>query len=158
MGCDIHAYIEFRDGDRWSGFAGRVNPGRNYKVFGILAGVRTDGPPVIQPRGVPPDMSWQTNDDFHLHVVENDKEVWEGAVARATAEEWVKSGASQWHVDGRRVTHPDWHTASWLTLPEYEAALQRFTDTEPEYRAVAAAMRELELCGCVTRLVFWFDN
>lgn len=158
MGCDIHAYVEYRERDRWSGFGGRLNPGRNYEAFGILAAVRGDGPAIVEPRGVPSDMSWEATDDFYMHVVENDKDAWEGAVKRSTAEEWIQHGASRWHTDGRRITHPDWHTPSWLTLPEYDAALARFSAREPEYRAVAAAMRELEACGYETRLVFWFDN
>jgi hypothetical protein len=45
MGCDIHAYVESKkpDSKTWWGFGGRINPGRNYRMFGKLAGVRCDG-------------------------------------------------------------------------------------------------------------------
>lgn len=46
MGCDIHAYVEYKKADNngdWISFGGRINPGRNYSLFGRMAeGVRTD--------------------------------------------------------------------------------------------------------------------
>ena len=45
MGCDIHLYIEYKnkkvafDGykDNWHSFGQRINPGRNYAMFALMA-------------------------------------------------------------------------------------------------------------------------
>jgi hypothetical protein len=67
MGCDIHVYIEFKKGDapwtadehhRYDPEDNYVNAvqasGRDYNLFGKLAGVRSAGP---QPKGFPNDAS-----------------------------------------------------------------------------------------------------
>lgn len=90
MGCDIHMYVERKVGDTWQQVSeeegirhpywdGAMNekskeyfdkkcwdPGRNYALFGLLAGVRsTIFSPFVEPRGLPEDLS------------EGVKEVWE---------------------------------------------------------------------------------
>lgn len=82
MGCDIHLYVEVRKNGKWERVGSMVKNeyywpeeehsddpeskpmvrerfwrGRNYSLFGILAGVRTDGPPIVKPRGIPKDAS-----------------------------------------------------------------------------------------------------
>jgi hypothetical protein len=72
MGCDIHATWEFQEsaqgywvnGYSWTFEAdGLMEPyvpileERSYHVFGILAGVRGDGLPIAEPRGIPEDCS-----------------------------------------------------------------------------------------------------
>ena len=51
----------------------------------------------------------------------------------------------------------DAHTPSWLTPDEFEAALDGMQETD-EYRALLAAMREMQRLGSEARIVFWFDN
>lgn len=68
MGCDIHAYAEAKMFGRWIPMGkivkdhrgqimvGYVYEGRNYSLFGKLAGVR-GGDILIEPRGIPEDVS-----------------------------------------------------------------------------------------------------
>ena len=76
MGCDIHMYVEYRFDGKWvCGDYFEKNPyyngvdsdeskynvvniynGRNYELFGVLAGVRNyDVPCISEPRGLPND-------------------------------------------------------------------------------------------------------
>lgn len=68
MGCDIHFYVEKRRGDAWTFVEEPDEPGRNYELFSVLAGVQPQpGYPVAVPRrGLPDDVSEgvQTEWDF----------------------------------------------------------------------------------------------
>jgi len=162
MGCDIHCYMEYKPAtsDRWSSFGGRINPGRNYAAFGQLAGVR-GGTAMVDPRGVPDGLGWQAADDNRIYISDTPSD---GTVTPQKAAQWVASGSSHYIMshDGRPVcvSHPDHHTHSWLAPDEWEAALARETEwpVGVEYRAMSAAMRELERSGAQVRVVFWFDN
>lgn len=175
MGCDIHLYIEYRKkpapntipepGRRWNSLGGRINPGRNYALFAALAGVRGDGP---EPKGYPEDAGFWADEDATVFISDTPSENY---VTPATAERWVKEwgckyrngrdGAPKW------VTCPDWHSHSWATIAELEAAVEigETRDAalgerwrEVEYRAVLAAMRSLAADGNEVRAVYWFDN
>lgn len=56
MGCDIHAFLEIKVNDEWL-YYGQVDFDRNYEMFGKVAGVRGEGPPIQMPRGWPQDAS-----------------------------------------------------------------------------------------------------
>jgi len=71
MDTDIHIYLEYsrrgvRGGDKyWSTFGGQFHPGRDYELFGIIAGLRTfEDTKHIPLRGVPDDIGWETSDDW----------------------------------------------------------------------------------------------
>jgi hypothetical protein len=78
MGCDIHMFIEYspyegQGGRSWRSMGGRYNPGRDYDMFEVMAGVRGDAA-VFEPRGVPEGhLSWEAADylkedtDLHSH-------------------------------------------------------------------------------------------
>ena len=134
MGCDIHCYIEYREPGResWSGFGGRINPGRNYWIFGALAGVRADHIPHLEPRGFPLDCGYSTWDDNTIYVSDDQVEPWENDsgstfYSRAHAEEYVGKGYCQYVARGSShrsfVTRSDHHSHSWLTPDEYETAI-----------------------------------
>lgn len=79
MGCDIHCYVEYRnpkseyDPTRWNDFGGQINPGRNYRIFGALAGVRHGQPKGCVPaRGIPPDLAWQAHGDWWVYVTDDE--------------------------------------------------------------------------------------
>jgi hypothetical protein len=172
MGCDIHMYLEFKDpnpqwvptGSPWRGWP-RVNPGRDYELFGYLAGVRSSADPVVEPRGIPDDIAWETANDWFLRI--NDeyaaRDDMSGYCTLAKAQEWSAYGHKIINDDQGnpyRVEHPDWHTPTWLTLDEYTQALAKI---KPEpyqmgYWALLGAMKELAWYHMDTRLVFWFDN
>lgn len=170
MGCDIHVYPEYRDAkqsrEHWYGFGGRFNPGRDYEMFELLAGVRgKETAALIEPRGVPENLSWQADDDYWMRVTDDKADSRESnEIAEADAQKYLGYGSIQHPTQPKRISSPDWHTASWLTLAEYEAVLGQYVlahGTEflsAEYPALAAALRSLESRGLETRIVFWFDN
>lgn len=75
MGADIHMFVEYgsyitRDNDQaWECVGGRWNPGRDYHMFAILAGVRDDWDDphqLFEPKGVPEGrLSWEAEDYLH---------------------------------------------------------------------------------------------
>jgi hypothetical protein len=172
MGCDIHCYVEHTASDQrgWSSFGGRINPGRDYRMFAILADVRNYGDVtlevVVSPRGFPADASWQAKSDNCCWVRESPDDTGQEC-SLASAEDWVERGLSHWVGEGKKqVTQPDWHSHSWLTPDEWQAALFRRGEAvqggwgqyDPEYDALLAAMRAFESRGGMARIVFWFDN
>jgi hypothetical protein len=56
VGADIHAFVEYKVDKEYFSLA-EINFGRNYELFGLLAGVR-GGEPLFDPKGSPTDMSW----------------------------------------------------------------------------------------------------
>lgn len=62
MGCDIHAHLEIKVNDKWEHWSA-LNLGRDYELFGLMAGVRGDLDPVSQPKGLPEDASLLTKMD-----------------------------------------------------------------------------------------------
>jgi hypothetical protein len=181
MGCDIHMYPEYRrrGSDWWDGFTGRWHPGRDYALFGFLAGVRDDGPPVARPRGFPTDAGYRAKEDYILYVTPDEESAnrWridgDDAIPRERAERWIGYNSSRWiegpHAEPRnglvgKISDPDAHTATWLSLEEFRQAVRLREEkyvpypVASEYRALLAALESLERDGHETRVVFWFDN
>lgn len=159
MGCDIHAYIEYRNRrGRWENvqgvwtakkhqrFHGEYDEStsghldRNYRMFGMLAGVRVPELQVYERRGVPESMAWRTIDAYAIAV--DDKFLaqhpdYDGVISTRKANEYVGNGWSQDvvvlnsdgnPVDRRYVSGPDWHSASWLATHEYAEVLRRYNE------------------------------
>lgn len=173
MGCDIHAHIEYAEYERegtpiWWHYC-TFFAGRDYWLFALMAGVRaySGETPLVDPRGVPSGMTWETEGAFTLRVVEAETHH-EGECSRKDAESWVRSGASKLltEPDAKypKVTHPDWHTPSWLSTEEVLAVLQKYGELHAgavpraNMLAAVAAMKAFESAGLKARLVFWFDN
>ena len=91
------------------------------------------------------------------------------------ADQWLQEGCSflgdsqETSRDGKqaflqRVSHPNWHSCSWLTLEEIYKSLKHYELDIPElhfeFRLVLNIMKEIEqeYGDGHTRLVFWFDN
>lgn len=191
MGCDIHGpwlerYVDDVPNPRWDTVA-EFDVSRNYVLFGALTGgeVRYDegtftGP---KPKGFPLDADWNAADEYYLFFVEDAsdggddidiedayryvdeygckfvKRDWRSATLHDFIPENTKTGY---------VTHPDWHSASWLTYEELAKALEEY-DIEaarhPGYNSAfthahiaLGAMKVLHDAGVKTRLVFYFDN
>lgn len=134
MGCDIHAFVEYRRhgaerrpvSDGWETMCwAKMNPGRNYEVFGRLADVRGGDSVIGPPRGIPATLSLCT----------------------------------KWKYE---ADEGDAHTPSWCTPDEWEKAIkippEAGWEAAPDYFAMLAAMREFERLGYEVRVVFWFDN
>lgn len=178
MGADIGAYIEIesppftpQEGDvaeQRITFVAKVEVDRNYSLFGLLAGVRGECNAIVPPRGIPKDLSWFVDSEYHLRV---------GGIGDApgycptkNAEAWVNSGASKWVGDKHtKITNPDWHTPSYLYTDELSEVLSALTKHYRKYginpcasvrllRGIIAMMRALTAPGYKPRFVFWFDN
>jgi hypothetical protein len=161
MGCDIHVYPEYASGSRqdgsdyWNLACDSFELGRDYKLFGLMAGVRREGQ-LFPKKGLPTDVSLSVKWKNELFVVEGEGEG-EGTCSRASAEKWGG------YVDGKkdRVFHPDWHSHSWLTLDELKAVEKAYTaenGTNYMLRSLIAMLSALDAAGKKTRVVFWFDN
>jgi hypothetical protein len=161
MGCDIHCYMEYRrpSGDRWLPFGARINPGRNYRIFGRLAGVRREQEPHVKPRGLPADVGWRAQDDAWIFIHEDGGE---DSCKPEDAARWAAQGLKYRNDrDGKPtwIENPDWHSHSWATPTEWEVAISHPEDgDEIEYRAMLHALRYFESSGYEARVVFWFDN
>jgi hypothetical protein len=190
MGCDIHMYFEYADNETlekvakgekngrgelitpyWRDLGGRVNPGRNYAMFGFLSqGVRSDFDNGFVPKGLPPfdELSYSSRNDSVCYITETGEGENETTLERALS--WVNNDPTKLHYRGDKplwVNHPDWHSHNWLTTAEYEQAINNYIEyakTEDdfgvpaEYGAMLAAMQYLEKNCYTARVVFWFDN
>lgn len=139
MGCDIHCYIEYRERDinkeneRWCSFGGRINPGRNYLMFNLMAGIRGRGG-LFGVKGLPEQLGYYSNNDNYRYIAAaDDKECNCGecrTVSAATAARWVGSGSSKYKNDTNGnptwVSDPDWHSHSWLSLAEFKRVLETY--------------------------------
>lgn len=90
MGCDIHAHVEIKYKGKWEHYS-VANIDRWYKLFGVMAGVRGDGPSIIAPRGIPEDVSVVTkleierwDGDAHTHS-------WFGKEELSELEKWART-------------------------------------------------------------------
>jgi hypothetical protein len=167
MGCDIHAYVEYTEGNRetpyWMSVGKDLNLGRDYDLFGKIAGVRLyEGNAAMLPlRGLPEAVSLTVGWENILYVSEDGDG--DSYCSRASAERWVAEGTSEWANDRKSsVTNPDHHSHSWCSTAEFrsvlEAPRQAGWSVRPAWFAVLAMMEELERRDCDARLVFWFDN
>ena len=161
MGCDIHLYPEARrlpDGE-WFSVAGSMNPGRDYDLFGKIAGLRSSEPSMYEVRGLPGQLGFWARSDNQIFITADGG----GDYATlAEAERWVASGSSEW-TDERKVfvTHPDWHSHTHLSVAEMRSALEapsKWGERDVEYWGVLAMMEEIERRGHEGRFVIWFDN
>lgn len=185
MGADIHMFVEYRNKKRaqedkqngrkpyWYSYGDHMNPGRNYTLFAVLAGVRGNYEDSFEPKGrlERVEMGYMSGSGAHLYIVDKPtNEVREeGCCSREQAEIWAQYGSKI--IEDKWVEHPDWHSHSWMTIEELEEAFERYkvhatqewgepiTDVPLEYRALLASMKALEDGGeNEVRVVFWFDN
>lgn len=165
MGCDIHMYVEYKrkgdERDYWQYYGQRINPGRNYYIFGLISkGVRSDNDLGLEPKGIPENLSFYSYNDYWISI--NDKYAGdEGFCSTEQAEKWAEYGSI---IDKERnlVSNPDWHSHSWLTTKELEEQLEIYKEesdwVNAEYFALLSSMKELEKHDLEARVVFWFDN
>ena len=146
MGCDIHLYIEYKDKKpafyghvpQWQNFGGRINPGRNYAMFALMADVRnyySDGklPVLVERRGMPDDASYTATDDNRIYISDVPGSRY---VSMETAKSWVNSGSK--FINNKEgnptwVTDPDAHSHSWLTASEFESVLKKYLELETSW-------------------------
>lgn len=192
MGCDIHVYLEYTNKEElekyqrgekrdihgnpvkpyWRDFGGRINPGRNYWMFGFLSkGVRGNFSDGLPAKGLPEfdERGYHSRNDSVCYI--SDKESSDGeSVTLETAMKWAEYGSKLYNNSNGQpqwVDHPDWHSHTWLTTEEYERAINTYKeycklageiDNPIEYVALLSAMKTFDENGYVARLVIWFDN
>lgn len=165
MGCDIHMYIEHKLNDplaRWGAFGGRINPGRHYGIFAKLVGVRNGLglKPLSEPKGIPNDIAYRAESDYTLFISAESQN--DGYCTPEKAAQWVRDKISmKWNE--YRITHPDFHSASWATADELgkvfsDPAVQFDPELDIEYVAILDCLNSFERQGRLARVVFWFDN
>lgn len=136
MAADIHVFPEWRDlsigPDFWQGF-GEIHLPRSYDAFGRIAGVRRNTRPVVEPRGLPSNLSGTTEElyarDPYLHTP-----TW------LTADEWI-----------RAVLQAERDRQEWMAEEAYDPTLFA-------YRAVGALLVNLEAQDIETRIIVAFDS
>lgn len=141
MGCDIHAYVEmYSKKDLAAGrcfvdtYASEINFGRNYDLFGLIAGVRSMSSPIVQPRGLPtnPPLSWMCTNEYFLRIVPDEE--MNGNRSVYGRDLLGQKIISQSELDRINQTHfrsqaiipntenmipnPDYHSLTWLTVNE----------------------------------------
>lgn len=189
MGADIHMYLEYTSkedlekyqrGERldkngnpvkpyWRSFGSRINPGRNYWMFGFISkGVRTNFSNGLPAKGLPEfnEMGYHSRNDSVCYITENPRDD-DGSVTLETAMKWGGKLYNDSQGKPRWVDHPDWHSHTWLTTEEYEQAINMYKehckssgeiDNPIEYVALLSAMKTFDENGYVARLIVWFDN
>lgn len=142
MGADLHLYVEYKskDNSTWSPFGGRINPGRNYTLFALMAGVRNCGEYAYpEPKGFPEDAAYEAASDNYLYIDDSDIE---GCVKRERAEQWIKDGYSKYKKGSDKfVTNPDWHSHSYFSYGEFKSVFSTYLLLEEENVKIRDAER-----------------
>jgi len=138
MGCDIHAYLDWdefkkRDGTYYARNIAELHIGRDYLLFAIMAGVRKYGADiktVAEPKGLPPNISYVVENEYTLYVCDDkDCNNETGICSRKEAENYIKYGSEWWGKLKLQVTHPDWHSTSWLNVEELKKVQGIYSST-----------------------------
>jgi len=170
MGCDIHMYIEYKKekSSSWVNFGGKLNPGRDYLMFAIISGVRDYGKEytMFNPKGLPSDLGGFTNAENLIYISDEVCDCGaEVACTLKSAIEWEKYGQKITYNQGKAtwVTHPDWHSHSYLSYDEYKQVVYKYYSFQDrisklEYKIVLDIMKSFIYNKCSVRIVFWFDN
>jgi len=179
MGCDIHMNVQYQNKKEakeakkqgrdpyWWDYGGGFNPGRNYTMFGILAGVRdypNDESKGFDPRGIPDfGIGYGARHDLYLYITK-EPIPGEGCCTLEQAQRWGRRIVNNDKGEPWYTEHPDWHSHTWLTIKELAQAYRWYkkaTGYEPclEYRVLLKVMKALEDNGeNKVVVVFWFDN
>lgn len=181
MGADIHSYVEYKEknSNYWMNLTRNFGY-RDYIWFGIIAGVRAPEFQLFEPKGLPKsDLGFWTDQDLWILVAPEDNPSLaehDGWCSLESANRWIEgeyaSSIPVYDQNGKlkKVTHPDWHSKSWLNTEELERAIEHYRicidnnnfagyDKNPvEWIAIFEAMKSFERMNYDTRLVFWFDN
>lgn len=150
MGCDIHCYVEYynkNESNPWvNSFSyGELDFGRDYVLFGCLAGVRSCIKPEISPRGIPnsPELSYASMQDYYIRVVTdeqyessknedsfiywspNKKTISESALQKEYIDRGYKIKTET--INNCKVfADPDFHNSSYLYLNELKKVRKNY--------------------------------
>ena len=142
MGCDIHLHIEIKVADKWEHYS-CPSIDRWYRLFGKMAGVRTDEEDYISiPKGLPEDMSVVTKMSYKS---------WEGD---AHSMSWLSSKEllelSKW-LDN--IPTEECRTSFNTVFKTYLFGnyFIEFLEEEDEDNMFPQELQDF-------RFIFWFDN
>lgn len=158
MGCDIHAVIEHYNAEDATSFpatafSSEIGFGRDYSLFGFLAGVRSMTRDFIPPRGIPasPAISWDSEASLFLTVQDAScgNFLNHRLILRSEFEELRGSHpeliVKQNSFGETLIQNPSWHSISWLTLPELYAVRKRYLLDQIEYYCNISRSKRHEL-------------
>lgn len=152
MGCDIHAYVERRDGSgNWEYDAAcPMFDGRNYSLFGWLADVRNYSkvPSIVAGRGLPADVSDAVREDYDEWGCDAHSASWVSADELARFDYEVTFEDLRTTVGGNGGHTADPGGGEVVTYRQFLGAW---------YFAELDTLKRLAEGG-PTRVVFWFDN
>lgn len=137
MGCDIHVHVEIRYKGEWVHYAApRVS--RWYRLFGVMAGVRdTEETPIVEPKGLPDDMSVVTKIDWELCKNDWHTPSWFNEEEIMRLEDWLRDHDKTLEYDVLGSYFYGNCFVGWKRYGEMESAPEGIDGV---------------------RLVFWFDN
>lgn len=148
---------------------GRIRLSQDDRLFALLAGVRSDNISDLQieclmPKGLPDDVTELSLEEGSF-TVDDDAAKLEipDTCSRADADRWVNDDKSRYIHNGYSVTHPAFHSHSWVTIEELKLALGRYQscggkDGIAVLNSVIAMMVSLANDGIESRAVFWFEG
>jgi hypothetical protein len=138
MGCDIHGHFEIKVRGRWLHYnMPRIE--RNYRLFGRMAGVRGDEKPIVEPRGLPKDMSEITKLEYEWWGVDAHTSSWFNAEEIAEIIEYHESLVEP--SQRYKIAHEEWF---YLDGNGWDGFLKYRKDYPEEIEDI--------------RFIFWFDN
>ena len=178
----------FEDSEKISAFnLGELLISRDYELFDALGDGRSSDeitePSLYGSRGLPKNISFAVENRY-FHIVDNRESEFDkllelhpslSKITTKKADKWLSEGCSflgeeekvwrnnKWE-NLQRVSHPGWHSCSWLTLKEIYESLAHYDlpvgELFIDFRILLSTMEqfEQELGVGHTRLVFWFDN
>lgn len=185
MGIDITAFVDVDpnldvDVDEMESCYiqcfGKIFLQRDTRLFALLAGVgfEEEIKPVIAPRGIPINSSWQVQSaytviaiDDHKWTLGHEESSYPRYCKRSQANEYVSNKESKYlnkHLG--EIIDPDAHTFSWLTRTELKEVQHQYgqlaetrQQTIESLTAIVALMKAIDgkQVGR-SRLVFWFEG
>jgi hypothetical protein len=167
VSTELYFNLEAREGNRgkWWHWA-RVRLSQDYLLFNLLAGVRRDHPgmPDVESmpvKGLPSDVTELTLEEDALTVDDQAAELEvPDTCTKAAADAWVREGRSRLLHNGYAVTHPDFHSHSWLSSDELHVVAERYSAARGQddvvLSAIQAAIAVLHAGGIESRAIIWF--
>jgi hypothetical protein len=140
MGCDIHCYIEHKVNDVWIPAEDPLDHrtyysiiGRNYDLFGFLAGVRNERLDSLPALGLPDDISEGLHEYYQ--------------------KEWDEDAHSESFIYLNKLKK---HILEFTLIPEREGG--RVLSGLIEIHTLFSQSNEGKHSPRNSRMVFWFDN
>jgi len=120
MGREIHSYIDYHyeiNGHKIVDFLAKINIPRNKLLFSALVEGDECFDPVVEPRGVPKNLSNEIRKDYLIRVLDKNS----NEIPRYNECSYKEAKNYEW-FDDKFIINPQYHTASWLNVEELRRA------------------------------------